>query len=450
MRNMKKAVVAMAFSLLAACFVVPSQSVEAKASMNKVETTVSDHERVDLRMNVGKKPVRWNVKNGSLYLLTKPQNYTGLTYRGGELGKKTKYYATVKSGVKNKKYWAGTSKIAVIPDTNPCTVTAKVKGGKVYKCVINVESPYLSVKKLTMSAGDTYNLQLNDTVRKVKWSTSKRKIATVSENGVIKAKKQGTVDIIATVGKSSYVCKLTVKAKRTDEQKYSYTMKADGAAITKYKGFSANIVVPDTLGGKPVVEIGANVFHGKNITSVKLPATIKRIGESAFAKCKRMSSINLPIGLEEIGFSAFTGCTGLTSLVLPDSVTKIDKLAFSGCINLTSFNIPKGVTVLEAKTFHGCRGLQNVVIPEGVTMMWEDVFAGCTGLTEVVLPNTLGVIRNRAFYGCKNLTSVTVPASVKYMSDDVFQFCDNVTICGEADSYAAKYAAENNITFVVK
>ena len=46
---------------------------------------------------------------------------------------------------------------------------------------------------------------------KVKWSSSKKKIATVSSKGVVTAKKKGTAKVTAKVGKKKLFCNLTVK-----------------------------------------------------------------------------------------------------------------------------------------------------------------------------------------------------------------------------------------------
>lgn len=55
---------------------------------------------------------------------------------------------------------------------------------------------------------------MKGTKKKVKWSSSKKKVATVSAKGKVKAKKKGKTTIIAKVGKKKYKCKITVKNKR--------------------------------------------------------------------------------------------------------------------------------------------------------------------------------------------------------------------------------------------
>lgn len=68
----------------------------------------------------------------------------------------------------------------------------------------------LSKKKATVVIGTTLELQVKNTKKKVKWSSSKKKIATVNKKGVVKAKKAGKTTITAKVGKKKYKCKVTV------------------------------------------------------------------------------------------------------------------------------------------------------------------------------------------------------------------------------------------------
>lgn len=56
----------------------------------------------------------------------------------------------------------------------------------------------LNQKKLTLRVGQTERLKVRGTTRKVKWSSSNKKVAAVSKEGVVKAKKKGKAVITAT------------------------------------------------------------------------------------------------------------------------------------------------------------------------------------------------------------------------------------------------------------
>ena len=77
----------------------------------------------------------------------------------------------------------------------------------------------LSKKKLTLRVGQKSTIKLNGAKKsKVKWKSKNKIIATVSK-GKIKAKKAGTTKIIATYKKKQYVCKITVKPKKSQKKK---------------------------------------------------------------------------------------------------------------------------------------------------------------------------------------------------------------------------------------
>ena len=73
----------------------------------------------------------------------------------------------------------------------------------------------LNKKSISLQVGKTYKLKVKGTKKKAKWSSNKKKVATVSKKGVVKGKKAGKAKITAKVGKKKYVCKVTVKGKKT-------------------------------------------------------------------------------------------------------------------------------------------------------------------------------------------------------------------------------------------
>ena len=68
-----------------------------------------------------------------------------------------------------------------------------------------------SNKSITLNVGKTYTLKVTGTKKKVTWSSSNKKIATVSTKGKITAKKRGYCTITAKYGKKKLTYKVTVK-----------------------------------------------------------------------------------------------------------------------------------------------------------------------------------------------------------------------------------------------
>ena len=103
-------------------------------------------------------------------------------------------------------------------------------------------------------------------------------------------------------------------AKSTEERFFTTTAVAvqnlskktvSGVAITGYTGTDAVVVIPETIGGKPVIQINANAF--KNTT---------------------MTTLVLSNNLLEVKANAFTGCGNLETVYMSDSIVKIPDEAF--------------------------------------------------------------------------------------------------------------------------
>lgn len=78
---------------------------------------------------------------------------------------------------------------------------------------VQAASPKLNKTSLTLTEGKTFHLKVKYTKKKVKYSSSRNSVATVSKKGKITAKKAGTVKIKAKVGKKAFVCRVKVKKK---------------------------------------------------------------------------------------------------------------------------------------------------------------------------------------------------------------------------------------------
>ena len=59
----------------------------------------------------------------------------------------------------------------------------------------------INKKKVVLYVGKTTTLKLKNNKKKIRWTSSNKKIATVSKKGKVKAKKVGKTIVIAKVGK---------------------------------------------------------------------------------------------------------------------------------------------------------------------------------------------------------------------------------------------------------
>lgn len=95
----------------------------------------------------------------------------------------------------------------------------------------------LNKTSITMYTGTKVKLKLKGTKKKCKWSVNKPQIISVSQKGIIKAKKKGKAKVIAKIKKKKYICKVTVKVKKkqTDKSNSGNKSTPDTSANTKHQ-----------------------------------------------------------------------------------------------------------------------------------------------------------------------------------------------------------------------
>lgn len=87
----------------------------------------------------------------------------------------------------------------------------------------------LSKTSRTMKVGQAYKLTVKGPHGAVKWKSSKSSVAAVDNSGVVRAKKKGTANIYAQVGKKKLRCRITVKNPAPSINKKSLTIYRGGA-----------------------------------------------------------------------------------------------------------------------------------------------------------------------------------------------------------------------------
>ncbi|MBQ8612667.1 MAG: leucine-rich repeat domain-containing protein, partial [Ruminiclostridium sp.] len=217
---------------------------------------------------------------------------------------------------------------------------------------------------------------------------------------------------------------LTVGIAETD---FYYTIENKEVTITWYNGEKANVVIPSKIEGYPVTAIGEGALVANDFTSVKIPDSVKSIGNAAFTNCSNLASVNIPNGVKTIGTATFSGCESLTDIIIPNSVTRIGEYAFSNCTALRNAIIPDSVASIGELAFHNCNNLTSVIIPDGVTSISESTFSECDNLASIIIGNNVTSIGKHAFLNCVSLTSITIPNNVTTIDDYAFFGCTNLS-----------------------
>lgn len=181
------------------------------------------------------------------------------------------------------------------------------------------------------------------------------------------------------------------------------------------------LVVPSTLGGCPVVGIGADsLSECDEIVSVVIPEGVRWIGDWAFDGCKGLEFVRLPSSLRSIGRAAFCGCSMLSYVEMQEGLKSIGDNAFNDCVSLWSLAVPSSVATIGWQAF-AFSGLTTIDLPPADIGSYA--FAGCECLSHVVIPYGVETIGEGAFSSCRHLRSVVFPQSLTNIADNAFAQC---------------------------
>ena len=112
---------------------------------------------------------------------------------------------------------------------------------------------------------------------------------------------------------------LPTKAQATTEYEgdYAYTVERNQATIVGYSGTSENVVIPTTLGGYRITEIGGHAFLYSNVKSVVIPSGVNTIYPNVFPSS--LTEITLPKSIAKIYGQAFWKCENLKTVYFAGS-----------------------------------------------------------------------------------------------------------------------------------
>ncbi len=171
-----------------------------------------------------------------------------------------------------------------------------------FSSTTHVQAASISKTKVTLLSGQSVSLKVNGKKGKVKWSSSKKSVATVNSKGLVKAKKKGTAKITAKIGKKKYTCKVTVQSPKLSKTKLSlkygksYKLNLSGTnQKVKWSSSNTNVAIVSSKGkistiGNGTAIITARVL-GKNFSCKVTVSGKKASSTNAVVKPqKRFSS----------------------------------------------------------------------------------------------------------------------------------------------------------------
>ncbi|RDU22924.1 Ig-like domain-containing protein [Anaerosacchariphilus polymeriproducens] len=152
------------------------------------------------------------------------------------------------------KWKSSNKKIAVVSTngkitgkkTGTVTITASANGLK-KTCKVKIKKPTLSINSNSINVIDGYNYQFNaktkpaKTSSKIIWSTSNKKIASISSKGIITGNKPGTATITAKFCGIKKTCKVNVEKNIFKLNKTSKTLLAGDTFTLNMPGTSLDV-----------------------------------------------------------------------------------------------------------------------------------------------------------------------------------------------------------------
>ena len=199
--------------------------------------------------------------------------------------------------------------------------------------------------------------------------------------------------------------------KNTLSVQIEYKLTEAGAVIVKMHGRAAEVRIPDTIEGQPVIAIGERAFEVKEEAPAAEPAE-EMTAELSF--------------VTEAEENAETG-QALKRLYLPDSIETIGKYAFHGCSALERIHLPAKLTAVSERMFDSCASLEQVTLPAGIRAIEAYGFYGCMKLKALKLPETVERIGKYAFYNCRKLEEINIPLATTDLNTGMFLNCDVLT-----------------------
>lgn len=105
---------------------------------------------------------------------------------------------------------------------------------------------------------------------------------------------------------------------------FKYSIVDDKVNIYKYIGQEKNIVIPDTIDGKPVCAIKKGAFANCDfVESVIFPETLTRVESGAFKNCTSLKSADFE-NVTYLAPNVFNGCKNLKTFVFPSTMEGFD------------------------------------------------------------------------------------------------------------------------------
>lgn len=252
--------------------------------------------------------------------------------------------------------------------------------------------------------------------------------------------------------------------------------------LYEYRGTESVVSIPEGI-----TYIDNGVFWDKQfIEEIILPYSLKVIGGDAFAYCENITKIKIPENVIKMGDNPFGGCVNLrlinnsSNFSLKDDVLFTRDLThlihYSPWKSDKEYTIDDSVEWIGKHSFYKCVNLNKIVIGCGVNYMGNNSFSDCFNLIlennspnfqyvdgallsrdmsmishyslgakyeEYKVPDTVKTIGRNSFWNCTTLKKIIIGKNVRQIGYNPFANCLNLRI----ESNCTHYSTENGILY---
>lgn len=201
---------------------------------------------------------------------------------------------------------------------------------------------------------------------------------------------------------------------------------------------------------KDITEIeDYGIYGNKNLVSIEIPVTVKKVGAHVFKSCSSLQKVDLP-NVETLGERVFESCGKLTKVTLSPDLQVIPDYAFQYCGSLADVPLPSSLVSIGVSAFRDCSSLVDVPLPSSLVSIGTGAFANCKSLTSVDMPNTVTTLENGTYQNCSSLnemnlsqegtpeinssafaysglSSITIPETVTSVGGGILNGCSRLT-----------------------
>ena len=340
---------------------------------------------------------------------------------------------------------------------------------------VNATAVVLSETTMTLCKGQNAKLLFTaepaNFTDEVVWRSSNTSVATIADDGTVKAVDLGTATIKLMVGNVSVNCRVTVvqPVTRINLNNSSITMQAlDTFQLTMtvtpsnaynkeivWSSSDENVATVDETGLVTALKKGtAKITAAAQDGSGKTASCTVTVSNSATI-CRTVEEFesphNYPNNCSDFWVYTYAGAEELA--VSFDGRTEMEEdfdflRIFDGAGSMIGEYTGTALAGQTVTVSGDTVRIQIVSDSAGSTWGFKVSAVRRTAVETLTLPADLTAIESEAFAGLAQPVNVEIPEGVTSIAEDAFKDSD-VTIVAKADSYAIAWAQEHNVPFVI-